>query len=100
MVDGKCASVNSSGDLEWQQSPERIKKRNRAFLAGGKIQSEMRATKIRAMSPPSRSANMIHTQTGRLLRISPDGGGTISGSSGSAVTVSWMVSTVSDGREG
>jgi len=31
---------------------------------------------------------MIHTQTGRLLRISPDGGGTISGSGGSAVTVS------------
>ena len=40
------------------------------------------------MRPPSRSANRIHTQTGRLLRINPDGGGTISGSGGSAVTVS------------
>ncbi len=34
---------------------------------------------------------MIHTQTGRLLRINPDGGGTISGSSGSTVTVYWVL---------
>jgi hypothetical protein len=43
------------------------------------------------MRPPSRSANKIHTQTGRLLRIKPDGGGTISGSSGSAVTVAGIL---------
>jgi len=93
MVDGKCASVNSSTVLEWQQFLERIQKRNGTFLAAAKIQSEMRPTKIRAMRPPSRSANAIHTQTGRLLRINPDGGGTISGGSGSAVTVSWILWT-------
>jgi hypothetical protein len=82
-------SLPSIGPHEWKGKPTfgPLQMIRMTVFHWTKDQSEMRTTNTRAMSAPRTRANPSQTQIGRRLRINPGGGGTISGRSGSAVTV-------------